>query len=86
MGHWRDGGIGNLPGIDERPFEEWTLLEKLHAIADVRKGLLKMFEPDLPDIAQEAFDFIEAVTRVSRLVTRPPPPQWPAHKKRDEEE
>jgi len=85
MAHWRDGGIGNMAGHDERPFEEWTLLEKLAAIADVRKGGMKIFVNELPDVAQEAFEFIEAVTRMSRQVTAPPLPQWPAHKARDEE-
>jgi hypothetical protein len=30
MAHWRDGGIGNMPGSDDRPIEEWTLLERLN--------------------------------------------------------
>lgn len=58
MAHWRDGGIGNVPGSDDRPIEEWTLLEKLAAAA---AGL-----PDDPDpsvqmaraMAQAAFDEI----------------------------
>lgn len=30
MAHWRDGGIGNMAGSDDRPLSEWTLLEKLN--------------------------------------------------------
>lgn len=29
MAHWRDHGIGNMAGSDDRPVEEWTLLECL---------------------------------------------------------
>ena len=86
MAHWRDGGIGNMAGSDDRPIAEWTLLEKLRAIAGMRKGADRAFREELPQIAEEAFDFIELVTRASRQVTAAPLPQWPAHARRDEEE
>lgn len=38
MSHWRDGGIGNMPGSDDRPIEEWTLLEKLAEIKGTLQG------------------------------------------------
>lgn len=38
MAHWRDGGIGNMAGSDDRPIEEWTLLEKLASIATAEIG------------------------------------------------
>jgi hypothetical protein len=66
MGHWRDGGIGNMAGSDDRPIEEWTLLEKLAAIAGVRGATL--WADELPGIAQEAFDFIEPITHAARQI------------------
>lgn len=69
MGHWRDFGIGNMPGSDDRPIEEWTLLEKLAEIATTPLGadMPLCLEPDatgwnwatpLKQVAQDAFDEI----------------------------
>lgn len=66
MAHWRDGGIGNMAGSDDRPIEEFTLLEKLAVLADMRSGMtMPAFlagpngwgEP-LAALMQEAFDEI----------------------------
>lgn len=54
MGHWRDGGIGTMVGSDDRPFEEWTLLERLAAAAD---GKVCGLSAD--KLAQAAFDEIQ---------------------------
>lgn len=68
MSHWRDGGIGNMSGSDDRPIEEWTLLEKLAEIATTPIGrpmpkcigmppAVEWATP-LKTIAQAAFDEI----------------------------
>lgn len=51
MAHWRDGGIGNMAGSDDRPIEEWTLLERLAAGHIYAEGDTT--------IAQLAFDEIQ---------------------------
>lgn len=71
MAHWRDGGIGNMAGSDDRPIEEWTLLEKLAEISTTSVGApiprslggngkygLNDWGTPLSKIAQEAFDEI----------------------------
>jgi hypothetical protein len=69
MAHWRDGGIGNMAGSDDRPIKEWTLLEKLAEIAGTKPGssmpqclggpnVINWAEP-MNMIAQEAFDEIQ---------------------------
>lgn len=68
MPHWRDGGIGNMPGSDDRPIEEWTLLEKLNELATAPLGgpmpktmgtpTFNNWATPLKKIAQEAFDEI----------------------------
>lgn len=70
MAHWRDGGIGNMPGSDGRPIEEWTLLEKLNEIASSTPsgspmprclggaGVIDWAAP-LGKIASEAFNEIQ---------------------------
>lgn len=52
MAHWRDGGIGNMMGSDDRPFEEWTLLERLSWLTEETRS------PQITEIAQQAFDEI----------------------------
>lgn len=59
MVHWRDGGIGNMAGSDDRPFDEWTLLERLAAAADGR-----VYGMSADKLAQAAFDEIERLQRV----------------------
>ena len=57
MGHWRDGGIGNVPGSDDRPIEEWTLLERLASIGG--GGFRHELDPNsVADLAQECFNEI----------------------------
>jgi hypothetical protein len=78
MAHWRDGGIGNMAGSDDRPIEEWTLLEKLAEIADAVKGgpiprcMLGEAHDDwatpLKAIAQEAFDEIERLRTLEKEI------------------
>ena len=56
MGHWRDGGIGNMAGSDDRLAEEFTLLERLAVIA----GNSKTDEQfNVADVADDAFEEIE---------------------------
>lgn len=38
MAHWRDGGIGNMAGSDDRPIEEWTVMERLSRSITVGGG------------------------------------------------
>lgn len=67
MGHWRDGGIGNMAGSDDRPIEEWTLLEKLAELATTPTvapaprclGDPASIAPFLKEIAQAAFAEIQ---------------------------
>lgn len=83
MAHWRDGGIGTVPGSDDRPIEEWTLLEKLAEIASTQLGAAMPlclgretswdWATPLKIIAQAAFD------EIVRLRGEPdPPPSIPA--------
>lgn len=53
MAHWRDGGIGNVAGSDDRPVKEWTLLERL---ASAASGKVSGLSND--NLAQAAFDEI----------------------------
>ena len=65
MAHWRDGGIGNMAGSDDRPAEEFTLLEKLAVLARYSKTDAQ-FCP--VEVAQDAFEFIEEITAAVRKV------------------
>lgn len=76
MAHWRDGGIGNMLGSDDRPIKEWTLLEKLNELASTPMGapiprcLGGSTNIALPmsKIASEAFDEIQRLrAEVTRL-------------------
>lgn len=74
MAHWRDGGIGNMPGSDDRPIEEWTLLEKLAFIASV--PIPEDADPETKmarRMVSDAFDEIqrlrEAVEPAVRIIT-----------------
>jgi hypothetical protein len=77
MAHWRDGGIGNMPGRDDRPVEEFTLMEKLRSLADATVGgpIPKVVDrPNdwataLKEIANEAFDEIERLRHEVRRMT-----------------
>lgn len=75
MGHWRDGGIGNMAGSDDRPFDEWTLLEKLSALSGHSAWPLPIQISEGGPIAQEAFDFIEPMTAAVRR-GEPIPMPW----------
>lgn len=59
MAHWRDHGIGNMAGSDDRPFGEWTLLEQLASAAE---GKVYGMSPD--DLAQAAFDEIQRLRAI----------------------
>jgi hypothetical protein len=76
MAHWRDGGIGNMAGSDDRPIEEWTLLEKLAALAaDDSAGVHPCMQHPygwgvaLAAIAKEAFDEIQGLNALLDTVT-----------------
>jgi hypothetical protein len=62
MAHWRDGGIGNMAGSDDRPIEEWTLLEKLVFLTGTTRAPQVTF--DIKKVAQEAFDEIYRVRQL----------------------
>lgn len=64
MAHWRDGGIGNMAGSDDREAEEFTLLERLTVIAGHSRTDAQF---NVADVAQEAFNFIEPITAAERL-------------------
>lgn len=73
MGHWRDGGIGNMAGSDDRPIEEWTLLEKLADVATAPVGAVDRpyvmrapgdWATPLKALAQAAFDEIQRLRGV----------------------
>lgn len=67
MAHWRDGGIGNMAGSDDRPIEEWTLLEKLNELATAPldgpmpkcMGIPTNWATPIKAIAKAAFDEIQ---------------------------
>ena len=63
MGHWRDGGIGNMAGSDDRNASEFTLLEKLAVLAGYSRTDAKF---DVAEVAGEAFAFIETITLAVR--------------------
>lgn len=72
MAHWRDGGIGNMAGSDDREAEEFTLLERLTVIAGHSKTDAQF---DVAGIAQDAWDFIEPLTAAARR-GEPMPMPW----------
>lgn len=55
MAHWRDGGIGNMAGSDDREAEEFTLLEQLAVIAGHSKTDAQF---DVAGVADAAFEEI----------------------------
>lgn len=71
MGHWRDGGIGNMAGSDDRPVSEWTLLERLNNLAAWvhQTGATAR---DIEFLTQEAANEIERL----RPAPEPGPPFW----------
>lgn len=83
MAHWRDGGIGNMAGSDDRPIEEWTLLEKLADVASAPVGSLNQpyvmrlpgdWATPLKQLAQEAFDEIQRLRKELGMLDPGQPP------------
>lgn len=71
MAHWRDGGIGNMAGSDDRDASEFTLLERLAVLAGYSKTDAKF---DVAEVAHAAWNFIEPITSASRQLTKEPAP------------
>lgn len=72
MGHWRDGGIGNMAGSDDREAEEFTLLEQMAVLLGHSKTDALF---DANRVMDEAFNFIEALTAAARR-GEPLPMPW----------
>lgn len=64
MGHWRDGGIGNMAGSDDRDASEFTLLEKLAVLAGHSKTDAAF---DVAAVADEAFNAIQGMAAVQQV-------------------
>lgn len=56
MAHWRDGGIGNLPGSDDRPVRQFTVLEKMAVLLAGQSRGTSLFDEHL--VMEQAFDEI----------------------------